>query len=99
MIIVNQNRNEIINFNNVMNIGMCGEDGEYIISAGVVIGVDDNYRELGVYKTEKRAKEILAEIATAYTNMEIINIPKINIHEEISAQRIAKNVCYEMPEE
>lgn len=57
MIIVNQNRNEIINFNNVMNIGMCGEDGEYIISAGVVIGIEDNYRELGVYKKEERAKE------------------------------------------
>lgn len=99
MVIVSQNRNEIINFNNVMNIGICGEDGEYIISAGVVIGVDDNYRELGVYKTEKRAKEVLEEIATAYTNMEIINIPVIKIHEEISAQRIANNVCYTMPQE
>jgi hypothetical protein len=82
-----------------MNISICGEDEEYIISAGVVIGVDDNYRELGVYKTEKRAKEILIEIATAYTNMEIINIPKIDIHEKITSQQIAKNICYQMPKE
>lgn len=66
MIIINQQKDEIINFNNVMNVNICGKDGEYIISAGVIIGIDDNYRELGVYKTEERAKDVLKEITEKY---------------------------------
>ncbi len=104
MIIVNQKKDIIINFNNVANINVercCNESLNeedftfdiyaFIVSSGLV--------RLGKYKTEKRAIEVLVEIATAYTNMEIINIPVINIHENISAQRMAKNICYEMPEE
>lgn len=69
MIIVSQNKTESINFDNVMNIEMadCEEDG-YLIAAGFIVGRDDNYRELGYYKTETRAKEIIKEIWTAYSN-------------------------------
>lgn len=67
MIIVSQNKTEIINFDNVMNIEMtdCKEEG-YLIAAGFIVGRDDNYRELGYYKTEERAKEILIEIAREF---------------------------------
>lgn len=100
MIIVSQKKDEIINFENVMNICVtdCDEDG-YGIFAGVIIGIDDNYRELGMYKTEKRAIEVLVEIATAYTNMKMLNIPIIDVHEVITSQRMAENICFEMPEE
>lgn len=99
MIIVNQKKDTIINFNNITNIfvnnPLENNDGEFEI-----IAENEWAREiLGYYKTEKRAIEVLVEIATAYTNMQIINIPVINIHENISAQRMAKNICYEMPEE
>ena len=69
MIVVSQNKTEIINFDNVMNIEMtdCKEEG-YLIAAGFIVGRDDNYRELGYYKTEARAKEIIKEIWTAYSN-------------------------------
>lgn len=69
MIVVSQNKTEFINFDNVMNIEMadCEEDG-YLIAAGFIVGRDDNYRELGYYKTEARAKEIIKEIWTAYSN-------------------------------
>lgn len=67
MIIVSQNKTEIINFDNVMNMEMtdCKEEG-YLIAAGFIVGRDDNYRELGYYKTEERAKEILIEIAREF---------------------------------
>lgn len=67
MIVVSQNKTEFINFDNVMNIEMtdCEEDG-YLIAAGFIVGRDDNYRELGYYKTETRAREILIEIAREF---------------------------------
>ena len=59
MIIVNQNKDEFVNFENIMcvNITDCQEDG-FLISAGFIVGRDDNYRELGYYKTEARALEL-----------------------------------------
>lgn len=67
MIIINQNKDEFVNFENVMcvNITNCEEDG-YLISAGFIVGRDDNYKELGYYKTEEKAKEILHEIINTY---------------------------------
>lgn len=69
MIIVNQNEDEFLNFDNIMdvNISDCQEEG-YLISAGFIVGRDDNYRELGYYETKERANEILKEIRTAYSN-------------------------------
>ena len=90
MIIVSQEKDEILNFNNIMNIQVtnCEEDG-YLISAGFIVGRDDNYRDLGYYKTEERAKEVLQEIVKAYkeTNYEYENCWCL------------RNVIYEMPKE
>lgn len=73
MIIVNQNKDEFVNFDNIMcvNITNCEEDG-YLISAGFIVGRDDNYRELGYYATEERAKEVLQEIVKEYENVKAI---------------------------
>lgn len=67
MIIVNQEETEIVNFENIMNIEItdCDEDG-YGIFAGFIVGRDDNYRELGYYKTEERAKAVLKEITREF---------------------------------
>ena len=90
MIIVSQEKDEILNFNNIMNIQVtnCEEDG-YLISAGFIVGRDDNYRDLGYYKTEERAKEVLQEIVKAYkeTNYEYENCWCL------------RNVIYEMPKD
>ena len=98
MIIVNQNRDEFVNFDNIMDICMtnCEED-RYGIFAGCIIGIDDNYKELGYYKIEERAKEVLKEISIAYGNTEMIKIPEIEINEKISTIELIKNICYEMP--
>ena len=71
MIIVSQDRNEFINFDNVINVNItnCEEEG-FLISAGFIVGRDDNYRELGYYKTEERAKEVLQEISEAIESWE-----------------------------
>lgn len=91
MIIVNQSKDELVNSDNIMciNITDCEEDG-YLISAGFIVGRDDNYRELGYYKTEERAKEVLQEITTRYKNWENIKIGQ------------PSGIClpvYEMPKE
>ena len=87
MIIVNQSKDELVNFDNIMciNIIDCEEDG-YLISAGFIVGRDDNYRDLGYYKTEERAKEVLREIVAVY---------KFN-RSEATGQ---KNAVYEIPKE
>lgn len=90
MIIVSQNKDEFVNFENIMcvNVTDCQEDG-FLIYAGFIAGRDDNYRELGYYKTEERAKEVLQEIVNKYgeyatiSNISgndikgIYNIPKV----------------------
>lgn len=84
MIIVNQNKNEFVNFDNIMNVCVtdCDEDG-FGIFAGFIVGRDDNYRGLGYYKTEERAKEVLKEIVDKYrqwnkdANNAVTIIPKV----------------------
>ena len=100
MIIVSQKK-EVINFDNVTRIFIAdfSEDGD-----GFGIGADTNSAEsqcwdLGYYETEQRAKEVLEQIATAYANITMLNIPKINIHELIPAKEIVRNIAYQMPAE
>lgn len=95
MIIINQDKTEIINFDNVININIadCGEDG-HLISAGFIVGTDDNYRDLGYYKTEERAKEVLQEIIDKYKEYATIQ----NRVGSISDVKILPKV-YEMPKE
>jgi len=98
MIIVSQDK-EITNFDNVTRIFIedFSEDGD-----GFGIGADTNSAEsqcwdLGYYKTEERAKEVLQEISIAYANITMLSIPKINIHELIPAKEIVRNIAYQMP--
>lgn len=71
MIIVSQDKDKIVNFDNVGNINIekCYNESlkqeyftydilVYIISSGIV--------RLGKYKTEERAKEVLQEIIKSY---------------------------------
>lgn len=83
MIILNQKRDELVNFDNIMNICItnCDEDG-YGIFAGCIVGVDDNYRELGFYKTKKRAKEILQEIIKKINSQKFLLKPQAKLEKE-----------------
>lgn len=96
MIIVNQNKNEFVNFDNIMNVCVtdCDEDG-FGIFAGFIVGRDDNYRGLGYYKTEERAKEVLKEITRMYQETRITYRGQANYNPVNSIDR----PIYEMPKE
>lgn len=74
MIIVSQNKKEIVNFNNVIQILItyCAED-----DTGFFIRYKDTdgmFDDLGEYKTEERAKEVLQEIVSHYYNYELTKV-------------------------
>ena len=101
MIIVSQEKDEILNFNNIMNIQVtnCEEDG-YLISAGFIVGRDDNYRDLGYYKTEERAKEVLQEITQKYSSYLKLEGGQAILKGQMDIQNNIFNIpkVYEMPE-
>ena len=69
MIIISQDRTEIINFDNTLNIALYEDDDDrgWQIYAGMK-APDDNYRILGYYVTKERAKEVLMEITDEFTS-------------------------------
>lgn len=90
MVIVSQDKKEITNFDNIMAINIldCEEDG-FLLSAAFLIGIDDIYRELEYYKTEKRAQEVLQEIISKYRQYNLDNNKAVTILPKV----------YEMPKE
>ena len=86
-----------------MNIEMadCEEDG-YLIAAGFIVGRDDNYRELGYYKTEGEQKKIIKEIWTAYSNFNYFkhrNRRGKKLYDQSSKTQYEQFDIYEMPKE
>lgn len=69
MIIVEQDKTYLINFENTAQISLAVNEKEdaYAIMAQTI---DEEQTVLGVYKTEERAKEVLQEIITRYKNWE-----------------------------
>ncbi len=69
MIIVNQDKDVILNFNNVSLIAIDDEETNRGIYASCN---NDDVLKLGVYESNERAKEVLQEIITAYTGDGIV---------------------------
>lgn len=90
MIIISQNKDEIVNFENIINISIADCDGDYVISAVALVGIDDVYKELGYYKTEGRAKEVLKEIT-----QRCVHTP----YKKYGNDYIKQDQIYEMPKE
>ena len=61
MIIVSQDKETIVNFDNVTEIAQ--EDGEIGITNDIL---NDDFQVIAEYKTEERAKEVLQEIIEFY---------------------------------
>ena len=95
MIIVSQDKKEITNFDNMMAINILDyeEDG-FLLSAAFLIGIDDIYRELGYYKTEKRAQEVLQEIVGLYKRCQQVIGERGGVANFIYPPKV-----YEMPKE
>jgi len=102
MIIVDQDKKEITNFDNMMAIDVldCKEDG-FLISAAFLIGIDGIYRELGYYKTEERAKEVLHEIVKEYSSyLELRGGPAVlKGTSDVQPNIFSIPKVYEMPKE
>lgn len=99
MIILSQDRKKIFNFDNISIIHIMDNNK-------IWVDTEKTCNNLGTYKTEERAKEILEEIVTLFKNEEILHITKsaLNNLDEIEEPKyILKPVCrakvYYMPKE
>ena len=96
MIIVSQDRDLIINFDNVTVIGITQNNSKEIDS----ITVDKKEQYLGEYKTEERAKEVLQEIYKNYADFELIRCINDNFQQQLIVGNKNKYFdIYEMPED
>ena len=87
MLILSQDRLEIVNFNNITNMFILNYSIKCMLTDG-----GETY--IGAYETEKRAKEVLQEIIKLY---------KAHPYTVFNAEngeykQIGNNVVYEMPE-
>ena len=85
MIIISQDKNTIVNFDNITKIGQ--GKGKIGINDNAL---NNNLQVIGKYKTEERAKEVLQEITERYSSWENF---KAGCPEGICRPN------YEMPEE
>lgn len=115
MIIVNQNKDEIVNFDNIENIDIVADlDGTGEVPYKIYYETSSKREELGKYKAEERAKEVLQEIVETYKkvavkvnsnggmNRERIKVglpPVINHHQENFLNILNIPMAYEMPKE
>lgn len=108
MIIVSQDKDKIVNFDNLTQIYITRDEEETATFIRYET-VDSLYDDLGEYKTEERAKEVLREIIDTYTRKILINnntkqqpilddlVYRVPIDSNI--QYIDTNIVYEMPKE
>lgn len=85
MVIISQNKNRIINFDNILEIWIDSNildktEPAFTINAET----DSTVIEIGNYATEKRAKEVLQEITEFWRNGAMTDCKGF--------------ICYEMPE-
>lgn len=88
MIIVSQDKTKIVNLDNLIQIYIT-QDEEETANFIRYESVDSLYDDLGEYKTEERAKEVLQEIIKAYLDC--------NEHSVLAEYAYVKNKVYEMP--
>ena len=77
MIIVSQDKEKIVNFDNLTQVYITQDEEEtaYFIRYETV---DSLYDDLGEYKTEERAKEVLQEILKYYDSLKANTIYAIS---------------------
>lgn len=98
MIIVSQDKTKIVNFDNLTQIYIT-QDEEETATFIRYETVDSLYDDLGEYKTEERAKEVLEEIEKAYSSIQILPFLHISVLEGFKGKDLAELTAYKMPEE
>lgn len=100
MIIVSQDKGKIINFDNMTRVYITFDEGDDDVCIRTET-VDSLYEDLGYYNTEKRAKEVLAEIVQKYSSyLQLTGGPAI-MQGQMDIQPNIFNIpkTYEMPED
>lgn len=99
MIIVSQDKEKIVNFDNLTQVYITQDEEEtaYFIRYETV---DSLYDDLGKYETEERAKEVLQEIYKNYADFELIRCIEDNFQQHLIVGNKNKYFdIYEMPED
>lgn len=88
MIIVNQDKTVMVNFDNVDHIELIELKKLPVNEIGYAIGIETSesyFNRFAIYDTEERAKEVLAEITEFWKNGAMTDYKGF--------------ICYEMPED
>lgn len=89
MIIVSQNKESIVNYENIEILGIGNPLENNNEKFGIIVNaITDNQYILGEYKTEERAKEVLQEIINKYGKYDIDDCNAVTVFPKV----------YEMPE-
>ena len=95
MIIVSQDKTKIINFDNMTRVYITFDEGDDVVCIRIET-VDSLYEDLGYYKTEGRAKEVLQEIVKTYVLTEQYKVEDERTRIKLMMEGI---LLYEMPKE
>lgn len=97
MIIINQNRDEIVNFDNISRIKIFNYDNCYKIYA--ITKEDDRSILLGIYESINKAKEVIKNITKTYGRYMQLNGEPAILQGESSIAPAIFNIpkVYEMP--
>lgn len=97
MIIVSQDKETILNFNNAKTLVVVKEDeysSKYVINE---VFETDDYLTLGIYETRERAREVLEEIINIYKATESFIAAANRFSNDVGALAIQKGFVYYMP--
>ncbi|OKZ78185.1 MAG: hypothetical protein BHW01_02120 [Clostridium sp. 27_14] len=95
MIIVSQDKGKIINFDNMTRVYITFDEGDDDVCIRIET-VDSLYEDLGYYKTEGRAKEVLQEIVRIYVLTEQYKVEDERTRIKLMMEGI---LLYEMPKD
>lgn len=101
MIIVSQDKTKIFNFDNLIQIYIT-QDEEKTATFIRYETVDSLYDDLGQYKTEERAKEVLQDIIAVYQMSKIYECSETKIQASTALESLKikqQPFKYEMPKE
>lgn len=103
MIIVSQDKTNILNFSNIQNVRI-EPYGTHIKGKKIYkifAGNSEGYAtELGTYNTEERSKEVLQEIYKNYSDFELIRCVNDNFQQKLIIGNKNKYFdIYQMPED
>ena len=97
MIIVSQDKHTMI-FDKINFIDIESRNGSEFWAVEINCG-EDRWLDVGTYKTEERAKEVLQEIKMIYVACELLKVPSVSPTKPMSGDEIAEFMSYEMPED